>query len=233
MKKRIGIYSIIWAICLAIFNVASFVTPNESCGVSKFNGSFWVGYFFITAAFIGQLVSAVIALNEKNVNKLFYKLSLISVSYIGLIATLIVGGIFMAVKPLPYWLGIIICLIILGFTAIGVIKAGVASELVNNIDEKIKEKTIFIKALATDANTLVKCAANEDLKKEAMAVYEAIRYSDPMSCDALDGIENQIKNEFIEFNEAIHTEDIDLATEVAKGLLDLLNKRNQQCKLLK
>ena len=139
----------------------------------------------------------------------------------------------MAVKPLPYWLGIIICLIILGFTAIGVIKAGVASELVNNIDEKIKEKTIFIKALATDANTLVKCAANDDLKKEAMAVYEAIRYSDPMSCDALDSIENQIKNEFIEFNEAIHTEDIDLATEVAKGLLDLLNKRNQQCKLLK
>ena len=233
MKKRIGIYSIIWAICLAIFNVASFVTPNESCGVSKFNGSFWVGYIFITVAFIGQLISAIIALNEKNVNKLFYKLSLISVSYGGLIATLIVGGIFMAIKPLPYWLGIIICAVILGFTAIAVIKADVASELVGGIDEKIKEKTLFIKALTIDAHTLVKCAANDDLKKEAMTVYEAIRYSDPMSCDALDSIENKIKNDFIEFSEAIHTGDVDLATETAKGLLELINSRNQQCKLLK
>ena len=232
MKKRITVYGIIWAICLGIFNVISFVTPNEINGVSKFNGSFWVGYIFITVAFIGQLVSAIIALNEKNVNKLFYKLSLISVSYGGLIATLIVGGIFMAVKPLPYWLGIIICAVILGFTAIAVIKADVASELVGGIDEKIKEKTLFIKALTIDADALVKCASN-DLKKEALTVYDAIRYSDPMSSDALISIENQIKNDFIEFSEAIHTEDVDLATETAKGLLELINSRNQQCKLLK
>ena len=166
-------------------------------------------------------------------SKLFYNISLISVSYGGLIATLIVGALFMAIKPLPYWLGIIICVIILGFNAIAVIKAGVASRLVGNIDEQIKEQTLFIKALATNADKLVKCAANDDLKKEAKAVYESIRYSDPMSCDALDAIEKQISNDFIEFNEAIHTEDVDLAVEAAKCLLESLNTRNQQCKLLK
>ena len=29
MKKSFGIYSIVWAICLSVFNVITFVTPNE------------------------------------------------------------------------------------------------------------------------------------------------------------------------------------------------------------
>ena len=35
MKKSFGIYSIVWAICLAVFNVITFVTPNEIGGVRK------------------------------------------------------------------------------------------------------------------------------------------------------------------------------------------------------
>ena len=58
MKKSFGIYSIIWAIYLALFNVVVFVTPNEIGGVSKFGGSFWVGYIFITVAFAVQLICA-------------------------------------------------------------------------------------------------------------------------------------------------------------------------------
>ena len=47
MKKSFKIYSLIWAICIAVFNVITFVTPNEIGGVSKFSGSFWVGYIFM------------------------------------------------------------------------------------------------------------------------------------------------------------------------------------------
>ena len=55
MKKSFKIYSLIWAICVAVFNVITFVTPNEIGGVSKFSGSFWVGYIFITVDnFIGN-----------------------------------------------------------------------------------------------------------------------------------------------------------------------------------
>jgi hypothetical protein len=232
MKKRITVYGIIWAICLGIFNVISFVTPNEINGVSKFNGSFWVGYVFITVAFVGQLICAIFALKSNKFNKLFYNISLITVSYAGLTSTVIIGGIFMAINALPYWIGIILCVIILGFNAISVIKASAASSIVSNIDEKVKAKTLFIRELTVDADALVKCASN-DLKKEALTVYDAIRYSDPMSSNALISIENQIKNDFIEFSEAIRNEDLALATEGAKSLLESLNTRNQKCKLLK
>ena len=52
MKKKFGIYSVIWAICLAIFNVITFVSPNEIGGVSKFTSSFWVGYIYYRCVYM-------------------------------------------------------------------------------------------------------------------------------------------------------------------------------------
>ena len=63
MKKSLKFYAIVWALCLAVFNVITFVTPNEIGGVSKFCGSFWGGYIFITVAFIGQCPSLVLAVD--------------------------------------------------------------------------------------------------------------------------------------------------------------------------
>ena len=113
MKKSIGVYSIIWAICLAIFNVIVFVTPNEIGGVSKFSGSFWVGYIFITIAFIGQLVCAFFAFKPSDKQKVFYNIPLVTISYAGLIVMLIAGTACMAIPNLTNWIGIIVCLLVL------------------------------------------------------------------------------------------------------------------------
>lgn len=71
MKKTFSYYSICWLIALAVFNVITFVTPNEIAGVSKFTGAFWTGYIFITLAFIGQLGCAYKAFKAENLKKLF------------------------------------------------------------------------------------------------------------------------------------------------------------------
>ena len=78
MKKTFNYYSICWLISLAVFNVIAFVTPNEIAGISKFTGAFWVGYIFITLAFIGQLGCAYNAFKAENLKKLFYNIPLIS-----------------------------------------------------------------------------------------------------------------------------------------------------------
>lgn len=233
MKKRIGVYSVIWAICLAVFNVIVFVTPSEVAGVSKFGGSFWVGYVFITVAFIGQLVCAFFALKPKNLKKMFYKIPMISISYTGLILMLIASGIFMAIPKLPVWVGIIVCTIILAFNAIAVIKATAAAEVVGGIDEKIKEQTFFAKSLAADAQGLMTSAGSDALRTEAKKVYEAIRYSDPMANPALSELDIQIKRQFNAFSDAVKAEDDELAKETADALAEIIERRNQECKLLK
>ena len=233
MKKSFKIYSLIWAICLAVFNVITFVTPNEIGGVSKFSGSFWVGYIFITIAFIGQLACAFFAFKADNLKKLFYKIPLISVSFTGLVLMLIAGSVFMAVPALPEWIGIIVCVLILAFSTIAVIKATAAAELVSGIDEKVKTQTFFIKSLATDAQGLMTSAKSDELRAEAKKVYEAIRYSDPMSNIALSELNTQIERQFNTFAEAVKADDAELAKETSDALVELIETRNQKCKLLK
>ena len=233
MKKIFGIYSIVWAICLAVFNVITFVTPNEIGGVSKFSGSFWVGYIFITIAFLGQLACAFVAFKAENLKKFFYNIPLLSISYGGLVAMLIVGSIFMAIPVLPEWIAIIVCVIILAFNAIAIIKATAAADIVSGIDEKIKTQTFFIKSLSGDAQSLMTSAKSDELRVEAKKVYEAIRYSDPMANAALSDLDAQIEKQFNAFSDAIKADDAELAKETAATLVEMVERRNQKCKLLK
>lgn len=233
MKKSSGVYGIIWAICLAVFNVIVFVTPNKIGEVSKFSGSFWVGYIFITVAFAGQLVCAFFAFKANNLKRFFYNISLISVSYGGLIAMLIVGSIFMAVPALPEWGGIITCTVILAVNVIAVIKAGSAAEAVNGIDENIKLRTTFIKSLMTEAQSLVTAARSDELRTETRKVYEAIRYSEPVANAELSELDNQIERQFNAFADAVKAYDNELAKETADVLVEMLERRNQKSKILK
>ena len=141
MNKNFKYYLGIWAILLLIFNIAVFILPNEAAGLSKFGGAFWVGYIFITFAFIGQLICAYFAFKADSLQKFFYNVPLIRISRIGLVLTVILGTLCMAIPNLPNWIGVILCLAVLAFTAISVIKATAARDIVSEIDEKIESKT--------------------------------------------------------------------------------------------
>lgn len=232
MNKKFKYYAIVWAILLAVFNVICFVTPGEAAGMSKFGGAFWAGYIFITIAFIGQLVCAYIALKTDDKTKLFYNIPIIRVSYTGLILTLVFGALCMAISNLPNWVGIIVCLLVLAFTAIAVIKAKAAADVVENIDAKVKAKTIFVKTLTVDAENLFARATTPEAKDACKKVFEAVRYSDPMSNDALAGVESQITLKFNEFSNAMAGGAENIAA-LSDELVVLIGDRNKKCKLLK
>ena len=233
MNKNSKVYIGAWAILLAIFNIASFVSPAEAAGMNKFGGAFWAGYIFITLAFIGQLAVSLYAFNEKNMQKFFYKIPLITISWSGLILTLIVGVACMAIPNLPNWVGIIVCFAILGFNAISLAKANVAADIVGAIDDKIKVQTFFIKALTVDADSLLARAKSDAVKAECKKVYEAVRYSDPMSNDALASTESQITVAFAKLTAAVGADEIEAVKTAAEEVIILIGDRNRKCKLLK
>ena len=105
MKKNFKSYVIIWVIGLAIFNLCSFFVPSET----KFTASFWLGYGFITLAFILHLGTAFFGFKEESKEKFFLNISTITISFTTLICTAIVGAITMAVPGIHEWLGSILC----------------------------------------------------------------------------------------------------------------------------
>ena len=231
--KKFGFYSIGWLLFLGLFNVITFVTPNEYNGISKFTASFWVAYVFITVAFIGQLACAYYIFNVKKTLKPFYSIPVLAASITSLVLITLVGSLFMAIIVLPPWIGIIICAFVLVLNIVYVAKSAVAVEMVADVDKKIKVKTIFIKLLTADAETLVAKAEGEELAAIAHKVYEAIRYSDPMSDDALASVEDKITMKFNELSEAFDNKDIALAESFSKQLLIYIAERNSKCRVLK
>lgn len=232
MNKNFKYYAGIWVILLVFFNIATFVSPNEAAGMTKFGGAFWVGYIFITLAFIGQLAVSFFAFNAKNMQKFFYKIPLIRISWTGLVLTFVFGVLCMAIPDLPNWVGVIACFAVFAFNTIALLKANIAADIVSEIDDKVKAQTSFIKTLTIDAESLMSRAQNEAAKTATKKVYEAVRYSDPMSNDGLSGIESEISVKFNQFAGAVtaNSEDIDT---IAEELVVLITDRNKRCRLLK
>lgn len=232
MKKRFGLYITAWAVAFALFNVIAFVSVGWE-GWEKYTPSFWIGYALIVLSFAGQLVCSLLAFKADSAKKLFYRISLIRTSYIGLVLSLIAGGLCMLISPLPYWVGAVVCAIVLVANVISVIKASAAIDEVEKLDASVRTQTILVKSLTVDADTLVASAKSEAVKAECRKVYEAIRYSDPVSSNALAALDGQIAAKFAELSVAVEADDTQKAAEIANRLIILIGDRNKKCKLLK
>lgn len=233
MKTRFKYYAICWAIMIILFNVIIFVLPNEWYGFNKFSEAFWPSYIFIMIAFVGQLICSWITFKTENIKKFFYNIPLITVSYSGLTSTLIAGCLCMAIPKIPNWVAIIVCAVILALTAVSIVQAKAAADMVSDIDDKIKVQTFFVKSLTAEAENLMNSTNDNALRNLLKKACEAIRYSDPMSNAALAEDEASIGKKFAEIKNAVVSNDCDLVQKLVEEILVLIDARNKKCKLLK
>lgn len=234
MKKNFKYYALIWAILLAVWGAVTFlVRPIIPGYVVSYDGRFWTAWAFITAAFIGNLVCTYFAFKAENLKKLFLNLPLITISRSALIVMLVAGCTVMLIPNCPGWIAAVVCILVLGFNAVAVVKAAWAADTVSETEEKVKTQTAFIKNLTVDAESLIARAKSEPVKAECKKVYEAVRYSDPMSRDALASIESEITATFSKLKEVVAADNSASASEIASELIVLLDDRNKKCKLLK
>lgn len=233
MKRTVKLYTVVWLIALALFNVVTFVSPARMGEYRKFDGAFWAGYIFITVAFLGHLVCTYWAFRADTLKGFFYNVPLISISYTGLVLMGVVGTVFMLISSFPNWVGIIVCAIVLAAYAIAVLKASMAVDLLRETEENVAAKTFFIQTLTMQTEALLKGASSADMKLECKKVYEAARYSDPMSHDMLVKEEERIVRELTSFESAVRDGDVELAGSLATELIALIDARNVKCKLLK
>ncbi len=229
MNKKFLFYFIIWLIFLGLINVICFVTPEEINGYYKYTGAFWTGYIFVTIAMVGHIVCAFFAFRAKNSAKLFLNLPIITVSLTGLFFSFAAGLLCFLVPNFPKWLGIIICMSVLAFTAIAVLLATAASEAVEAIEADKKNKISFLTLMRGEAEALIARAKTEEERKECQKVFDALKYSDPVSDPKLTQVERQIAYNFNSFSECI-LGGKEGYEEFSKTLISLINERNKRCK---
>lgn len=234
MIKNFRFYALMWGILFVVWYITVFlVRPIIPDFIINYDARFWIAFVFVIIAFIGNIMCAYLAFKAENLNKMFLHMPLISISWSTLIILIIVSDIFMLIPNFPTWITATVCISILAFNAITIVNSVWASNIVDSIESKTKSNTLFIKNTIAKVESIINYAKNDEPKSECKKVYDAIRYSDPMSNDSLSDIEGKIESKMNEFISVINADDAYESKKLAEEIVTLINERNKKCKLLK
>lgn len=222
MRKNKGMAYALLVIAFVLFNVIAFAVPTAK------TATFWIAYAFTCIAFALQIAIWKFAFEGADTLKSkFLGVSLISVGTTYLIIQLIAFAVFMALPLVASWIAVVVCALILGISAICLIGTEFGREEINRVEEKVEKKVFYIKALQVDVEMLASTETDSDTKTALTKLAEKIRFSDPMSNDALADLEAEISAKVKELKTTENK------AEVITVLDLLITERNKKVKLLK
>ena len=235
MKKMFGLYAGLWAFFLVLFNVVSIVVPFIQYGYGNFiwTWQFFVKLVLINLSFYGHLACSIVTFLNKNANKRFLNMPLFTFSLVGLGAIVFFSFIMRYIPIQSTLFDGVACLAVAIVTLVAIFKAKMAAVVVNEVEEKVAEKTTFIKSITVDAEILMSSASSDELRAECKKVYEALRYSDPMSNNGLKSVEDLIGERFSELSSAVKANEIENSANLADEIVALVDSRNKRCRSLK
>lgn len=190
-----------------------------------------VGIVFLMLIF-AIIITSVAFQNRDVLGKKILGVSIIHTGWKYFVITLVLSAICLFCKANIIY-QVVIAVLIIALGIIELIKAKTAVNYVAQTDEKIKTNMAFIKEMTVESQNLMNRAKAPMLKTICTKVYEALRYSDPMSNENLADIETRIKEEFSTFTDAVLSDNLDLTESSGKELLDLIEDRNTKCKAMK
>lgn len=234
MKKHFKNYVLLWAILFVTWCAVVFLVRPVIPGYTIiYDSRFWISFVFIVISFVTNLICAFSAFKSENLENLFLSLPLVTISRTALIITVIAGSAIMLIPDCPYWVAAVVCAVILLFNVVSIFKASWAAETISDTEEKIKTNTSFIRELTSGAQSLISRAQDNETKASCKKVYEAVRYSDPMSNSSLSQLEDEISLKFNELSLAVEENNTDKVKELSDKLVVQIKERNSKCKQYK
>ena len=230
-KNRIRFY-VSLAIIFAIFSVIAFAVPF------RHNAVFWLSYAFAVVAVLVQLYSYPKAFDFEghDVRSKFYGFPLARLTTVYLIAQLVLSLLFMIVAKyteVKTWIPVVLYAVLLGVFAIGFIAADSMKEEVERQDTVHKARVDTMRALQSKSVFIASQCDDSETKKALDAFAEALRFSDPVSSDALKDIEENLTGLVEELGNAVLDKDYSATRTLCAKASSLLADRNRMCKLNK
>ena len=222
MKKNKGMAYAVLAIAFVLFNVIAFAIPTAK------TATFWITYVFTAVAFASQIAIWKFAFKGADTLKSkFFGIPLVYVGIAYLIIQIIAFAVFMALPLTASWIAIVVCALILGTSAICLIGTETGREEINRVEEKVEKKVFYIKSLQVDIEMLASTETDDGTKIALTKLAEKIRFSDPMSDEALVDLEAEITAKVKELKTAENK------AGIITVLDSLITERNKKAKLLK
>lgn len=190
-NKNLGYAAL--GIILLLLSVIAFAIPTEK------TGTFWIAYVFTIISAVAQIAIWKNALGKENTLKSkFLGLPIVYIGIVYLVAQIVAFAVFTAVPTLPIWSPLVVCVAILGISAIFMIVGEAGRGEIERVEAKVQKKVFFIKALQADVELLIDRETDTEIRTALQQLAEKIRFSDPMSDDTLSKIESTIADRVAE-----------------------------------
>ena len=221
----------IYAILLVVYIVAFLIIPFNKTAAS------WISFVFTIIAIAGSLFVCGYAFNAKQtlVSKI-YGYPIFRVGAVYAIAQLVIGVVVCAISAViavPYWVALLVSVILLGAAAIGVIITDNTRDLVEEVDESVNVDTKNVTRFQIDIAGIVDICENTEVKADLEKLNELFRFSDPVTNDETREVEESIKTMLAELKTIVADGSTDDINALIKRITNTLNERNRICKASK
>lgn len=229
MKKNMTRWWIVLAIVLVVYNVIVFAVPFVKSGV------FFLSWGFTLAAIGAQAYVIHSAFYKgEGVKSMFYGFPIAKIGAAYLIVQMALGLLFMAVGThAALWLPLVVYVLLLGVSAVGFISADAMREEIERQDVRLKKDVSCMRALQSKTASMIHLAHDDRLRGELERFADSLRYSDPVSSDALTDIEADLTACVNELQSAVTDGDSAAALTLLGKAGTVLAERNRLCKLSK
>ena len=216
-------------VLLVLYILIAFLIPFVHTAV------FWVSFVFTLIAFGVVGASFYIAfIKHPDAKSRFYGFPIAKIGAIYGLVQLIASLVFMALAIYaPVWLAVLVYALLLGAAIIGLISAEAVAEQIHVQDSKLKKDVALMRSLQSKLNQMAAQCDNLDAAAEVKRFAEDMRYSDPVSSEALSEIEADLSAAVDELQAAIVDGDSNAAKQLCRKASALLAERNRLCKLNK
>lgn len=217
------------AVLLILYILVVFLIPFVH------TAAFWVSFVFTLLAFAVVTAALYIAFVKKpDAKSKFYGFPIARIGVIYGAVQLVLGLLFMALSLwVPVWVVVLACAIVLGAAVIGLISADAVVEEIHVQDEKLKKDVSLMRGLQSKLNQMASQCDNPDAAAAVKRFAEELRYSDPVSSDALAEAEADLAAAVDDLQSAVVDGDSSAVKQLCSRASNLLTERNRLCKLNK
>lgn len=229
MKKNAIRWWVVLGVVLVVYNVLAFALPFPKTAV------FAVSYLFTTIAILAQIyVIRTAFYRGEGVKSKFYGFPIAKLGVIYLAVQLIAGLVFMALGMIvPVWLPLALYVVLLGVAAAGFVAADAVRDEVVRQEVKLEKDVSRMREFQAKGRALVTLNQVSEAARPLEKLAEDLRFSDPVSSEALTEIEDQLAECLAQLQEAVSAQKKEEILSTCQETERILAERNQLCKLSK
>lgn len=212
-----------------VFNLIAFVIPFAKTPV------FWLGYTFGMIAILSQAYIFKLSFSgDSGAKSRFYGFPIAQVGVYYLVSQLAVSIVEMAIGGvLPLWAVLIVNVLILALAVIGCVTTDVMRDEIVRQDVQLKKDVSRMRELQSLAASMLSQCNNEELKQMVKKIADELRFSDPVSSDATAELEEEMRRQMQDIQQALIERDIDGAKMLCGKMMGNLTERNRICSVSK